>query len=254
MRRLLDRPLARRREPAELLLDKLAHVDRDRGCRQPTRSGSRGYARRRKVAAAERSAVNDSTVSRVPRIGRPSGWSSQKPCVKSSCTQIVGRVLDHLDLFDDDLLLALDVFGGERRIADDVGEDVDGERQVLVEDLDVVARVFLGGERVELPADANRSACAMSSALRVSVPLKSMCSTKCAMPPRSAVSCREPARQPDADADRTDLRHRLGENAKAVIESCLSTIAEFDKGGCSQQELRFAFVSRAGSICRKALS
>ena len=28
-----------------------------------------------------------------------------------------------------------------------------------------------------------------------------------------------PARQPDADADRADLRHRLGEETKAVIEN-----------------------------------
>ena len=35
-------------------------------------------------------------------------------------------------------------------------------------------------------------ACAMSSALRVAVPLKSMCSTKWAMPPCAAVSSREP--------------------------------------------------------------
>ncbi len=67
--------------------------------------------------------------------------------------EIVRRVLDHLDLFDDDLLFALDIVDAERRIADDVGEDVDREREMLVEDLDVVARVFLGGERVELSAD-----------------------------------------------------------------------------------------------------
>ena len=36
---------------------------------------------------------------------------------------------------------------------DDVGQDVDRERQVLVEHLDVVAGVFLRGERVELAAD-----------------------------------------------------------------------------------------------------
>ena len=67
--------------------------------------------------------------------------------------EIVGRVLDHLDLFEDHLLLALDLVGRERRAQDDVGEEVDRERQVLVEHLDVVARVFLGRERVELAAD-----------------------------------------------------------------------------------------------------
>ena len=67
--------------------------------------------------------------------------------------EIVGRVLDHLDLFEDDLLLALDLVGGERRAQHDVGQQIDGERQVLVEHLDVVARVFLRRERVELAAD-----------------------------------------------------------------------------------------------------
>ncbi len=46
--------------------------------------------------------------------------------------QIVGRVLDHLDLFEDHLLFALDVFFGEERIADQIGEDVDRERQMFV--------------------------------------------------------------------------------------------------------------------------
>ena len=67
--------------------------------------------------------------------------------------QIVGRVLDHLDLFEDHLLLALDVVLGEQRIADQIGEDVDGERQVLVEHLEVIAGVFLRREGVDLPAD-----------------------------------------------------------------------------------------------------
>ena len=67
--------------------------------------------------------------------------------------EVVGGVLDHLDLFDDDLLLALDVVGTEGGIANDVGEDVERQRQMLVEHLDVVAGVFLRGERVELAAD-----------------------------------------------------------------------------------------------------
>ena len=67
--------------------------------------------------------------------------------------EIVGRVLDHLDLFEDHLLLALDVLVGELRMQDDVGQQVDRQRQVLVEHLDVVAGVFLRGEGVELAAD-----------------------------------------------------------------------------------------------------
>ena len=67
--------------------------------------------------------------------------------------EIVRRVLDHLDLFEDDLLLVLDVVFREQRIADQVGQDVDRQRQVLVEHLQVIAGVFLGGEGVDLAAD-----------------------------------------------------------------------------------------------------
>ena len=67
--------------------------------------------------------------------------------------QIVRRVLDHLDLFEDDLLLALDVFRGEHRARDEIRQDVGRERQVLVEHLDVVAGVLLRRESVELAAD-----------------------------------------------------------------------------------------------------
>ena len=45
--------------------------------------------------------------------------------------EIVRRVLDHLDLLEDHLLLALDVALVERRMKDDIREDVDGKRQML---------------------------------------------------------------------------------------------------------------------------
>jgi hypothetical protein len=112
--------------------------------------------------------------------GPAEGMSLPERLGEQLVDQVVGRVLDHLDLFEDHLLLALDLVGDERRTQHDIGKKVDGQRQMLVEHLDVVAGVFLGGER------------AMSSALRVSVPLNSMCSTKCAMPLRSSLSWREP--------------------------------------------------------------
>ena len=54
--------------------------------------------------------------------------------------EIVGRVLDHLDLFEDDLLLLLDLLRGEGGRITMSDEEIDRDRQVLVEDLDVVAR------------------------------------------------------------------------------------------------------------------
>ena len=129
--------------------------------------------------------------------------------------EVVGRVLDHLDLFDDDLLLALDVFDAERRVADDVREDVHGERQMLVEDLDVVAGVFFRGERVELAAnridrlgDIFRRPRGGALEQHVLDEMRDAALVG-AFVPRAA-------RQPDADADRAHLSHALGENTKPV--------------------------------------
>ena len=132
--------------------------------------------------------------------------------------EVIGRVLDHLDLLEDHLLLAFDVFDSERRIHHDVREDVDGERQMLVQHFDVVARVFLCGESIQLTADGidhlrdvfGRS---RGGAFEQHV-LDEMrdASVFGAFMPRSP-------RQPDADADRTHLRHALGEKTEAVIEN-----------------------------------
>ena len=142
--------------------------------------------------------------------------------------QIVGRVLDHLDLFDDDLLLALDVVGTEGGIAHDVGQDVERQRQVLVEHLDVVAGVFLRGERVELSADRIDGLGDVFGSAASPVPLKSMCSTKCAMPPRSALSCREPrVSQTPMLTDLTCVIRSV--RMRRPLSRTSLTIGEFDK-------------------------
>ena len=105
--------------------------------------------------------------------------------------EIVRRILDHLDLFEDDALLALDVGRRERRVHHHVAQQIDRERHVLVEHLDVVPGVFLGRERVELAA--NRIDRLRNHLRRArSVPLNNMCSTKCATPLSASDSCREP--------------------------------------------------------------
>ena len=138
-----------------------------------------------------------------------------EPFREDLVNQIVGRVLDHLDLFEDHLLFALDVVVSEERIADQIGEDVDGERQVLVEDLEVIAGVFLRREGVDLPAD------------RIDLLRYFFCA-----PSRSALEehvldevrdagmiggfVARSARQPDADGDRPNVWHPLGGEADTV--------------------------------------
>ncbi len=67
--------------------------------------------------------------------------------------EIVGVVLVHLDLFEDDALLALDLLGGEGGVKDKVGEDVEGRGDVLVQNLDVETDVLFAGKGIEVAAD-----------------------------------------------------------------------------------------------------
>ena len=101
---------------------------------------------------------------------------------------------------------------------DDVGEQIDGERQVLVEHLDVVAGVFLRRERVELAADrVDRLRDVLGRSRRGALEEHVLDEVRDAavfvgLVPRAA-------RQPDADAHRPHVRHRLGDEPKAVIEN-----------------------------------
>ncbi len=67
--------------------------------------------------------------------------------------EIVGVVLVHLDLFEDDAALAGDFIAGEDGVEHEVGEHIEGGGHMLVEHLDVEADGFLAGEGVEVAAD-----------------------------------------------------------------------------------------------------
>jgi len=67
--------------------------------------------------------------------------------------KIFGIVEIHLDLFEDNLAFFADVVGIETRTENEIGDDIEGDGQVLVEDLGVKANLFLGSESVEHAAD-----------------------------------------------------------------------------------------------------
>ena len=129
--------------------------------------------------------------------------------------EIIGRVLDHLDLFEDDFLFALDVLFREQRIADQIREDVDGQRQVLVEHLEVIAGVFLRREGVDLAADrihllrdffGTPAGRALEEHVLDEVRDAGMLGRLVA----------RAARQPDADRDRAHVWHPLGGETDTV--------------------------------------
>jgi hypothetical protein len=88
---------------------------------------------------------------------------------------------------------------------------------MLVEHFDVVARVFLGGERVELSADGIDLLRDVFRRPRAGALEQHVLDE---MGDAAALGRFVPraARQPDADADRADLRHPLGQNPETVVE------------------------------------
>ncbi len=67
---------------------------------------------------------------------------------------VVARSVEvHVHLLDDHALLAVDLLRVELRVPEHVGEDVERDRPVLARAADVVARVLLAREGVELAAD-----------------------------------------------------------------------------------------------------
>ncbi len=129
--------------------------------------------------------------------------------------QILGIVAGHFDFFEDHGLLARDFIRREGRSENHVGDDVEGRRQMLVEDAGVVAHEFFRGEGVEHAPDAVGLARdifgrAARSALENHV-LDEM---------RNAVQldglAARAVLQPDADGNAANVRHRLSDDHEAV--------------------------------------
>jgi hypothetical protein len=67
--------------------------------------------------------------------------------------EIVGRVVDRTDLLDDDVLLTGDFVGIEAGVRQDVGQHVEPERDIGLEDARVIGRHLDPGAGVEIAAD-----------------------------------------------------------------------------------------------------
>ena len=67
--------------------------------------------------------------------------------------QIIRTVRLHLELFEDHAFFLVDILVAEHAVQHQVGQNIHGERQVLVQHLRVEAHQFLGGEGVQIAAD-----------------------------------------------------------------------------------------------------
>ena len=131
--------------------------------------------------------------------------------------EIVRRVLDHLDFFEDDLLLAFDLVRLEGRPAHDVRQQIHRQRHVLVEHLDVVAGVFLRRERVELAADRIDRLRDVFGTPGVGALEQHVLDEVGDAAALVALVPRPPG-QPDPDRHRSHVRHRLGDEPEPTVE------------------------------------
>ena len=132
---------------------------------------------------------------------------------------VVGRVVDLGDLLHDDLALALELFGGHHRVLQDIGQDVDGERHVLLEHTGdeggLLARgigVEVAADRFDLLDDGERAA--PLGALERHVLQEMRDAVELApLDARASVD-------PDADRRGLETRHVDGGDPQAVFECC----------------------------------
>ena len=152
--------------------------------------------------------------------------------------QVFGIVLVHLDFFEDHLLFLGDVRVVKSRAQHQVGKDIEGDRQVLVEHFRVEAGHFLGRKRVEHPAHRVHR---LRDFFR-RAPLGAL-EDHVLDEVRDAVALRRFAArsraQPDAHRNRTHVRHFFRDDHEAVRKLRAFNVA--------RRLSHFVIVSHAGS-------
>ena len=132
--------------------------------------------------------------------------------------QLVRGVLDHPDLLEDDFPFLFDIIRREARGKDDVGEQIDGDRQVLVEDPRVEAGVFLAGEGIHLPADGvDDERDLLGGPSHRPLEDKMLDEVADAVHLRRLMTGAGP--QPDPQRNRTDMRHGFSDHGQAIAEN-----------------------------------
>ena len=113
--------------------------------------------------------------------------------VEHAGDEVPRRIEVHVHLLDDHALLTVDLLGVEAGVTQQVDEHVERDVAALARAAHVVAGDLLAGEGVELAADGVDLGRDVARRRAPPVPLKNMCSAKCAMPFDSRVSYRAPA-------------------------------------------------------------
>ena len=152
---------------------------------------------------------------------RPIGWAGVGGLGEQVEDAVVGRIERGADLLHDDVLLARQLLRIEGRVLQDVGQDIERQRHVVLEDAGVVGGGFdagrgvhLAADRLDLLGDVERRARLRALERHV---LEQM---------RQAVlvlllGARAGA-DPDAEGGALELVHRMGDDREAGLETRLA--------------------------------
>jgi hypothetical protein len=140
--------------------------------------------------------------------------------------EVVGIVLVHFYFFENDAAFASNVAGIESGMQDEIAKDVHGERKVLIEDFDVEADAFLRREGVHVPADRiNLAGDVFGGSGFRTFEHHVFDEVRNAIP--FGIFVARAGLKPDADRDRADVRHLLGNDREAVRQDLTTNAAGF---------------------------
>jgi hypothetical protein len=129
--------------------------------------------------------------------------------------QVVRAVRLHLDFFQDDALFLVDVLVAEERMEHQVGDHIEGQRQVLVEHLGVEADQFLGGEGVQVAAHRiDGAGDIFGGAVGGALEQHMLDEVRDAV--LLGIFAAGAGADPDAHGDGAHVRHGLGDHAHAI--------------------------------------
>src|SRR5713226_9529914 len=145
---------------------------------------------------------------------------------KNLMKKIFGIVQVHLDLFEDDLAFLLHVFGVEFRTEDEVGDDVKGDRQMLVKNLGVETDLLFGREGIEHAADGIHFAGNVLGGAALG-PFKHHVLDEVGQTVFFGDFTAGAVANPHADGDGAHVGHGLGDDHEAVGQNVLLNVARF---------------------------
>src|SRR5579864_6122449 len=145
---------------------------------------------------------------------------------KDLVDQVIGVVLVHLDLFYDHAAFTRDVIGIEDRVEDQIAENIERGWNVLVENLDVEADTFFGGEGVHITADrVNLARNLFRGAMLRSLEHHVFDEMRDAIP--LGVFIARPRLEPNANGGGADVLHLLGDHRQPIRELLTADTANF---------------------------